>query len=95
MKLKDPSLLRSQAYINGAWIDAADGRVFAVNNPADGSLIDVPPTVEPGDSGADAAEDVDVTDESRALGCSNNLDALVRRSALDSSSDASKRDADQ
>ncbi|MDC1407795.1 NAD-dependent succinate-semialdehyde dehydrogenase [Candidatus Puniceispirillum sp.] len=39
MKLKDPSLLRSQAYINGAWIDAADGRVFAVNNPADGGLI--------------------------------------------------------
>ena len=39
MKLKDPSLLRSQAYINGAWVDAADGRVFAVNNPADGSLI--------------------------------------------------------
>jgi succinate-semialdehyde dehydrogenase/glutarate-semialdehyde dehydrogenase len=39
MKLKDPSLLRSQAYINGVWIDATDGCVFAVNNPADGSLI--------------------------------------------------------
>ena len=49
MKLKDPSLLRSQAYINGAWIDAADGRVFAVNNPADGSLI-----AEVADLGADA-----------------------------------------
>ena len=49
MKLKDPSLLRSQAYINGAWIDAADGRVFAVNNPADGSLI-----AEVADLGADS-----------------------------------------
>ena len=49
MKLKDPSLLRSKAYINGAWIDAADGRVFAVNNPADGSLI-----TEVADLGADS-----------------------------------------
>ena len=49
MKLKDPSLLRSQAYVNGAWIDAADGRVFAVNNPADGSLI-----AEVADLGADS-----------------------------------------
>ena len=49
MKLKDSSLLRSQAYINGAWVDAADGRVFAVNNPADGSLI-----AEVADLGADS-----------------------------------------
>ena len=49
MKLKDPSLLRRQAYVNGAWIDAADGRVFAVNNPADGSLI-----AEVADLGADS-----------------------------------------
>ena len=49
IKLKDPSLLRSQAYINGAWIDAADGRVFAVNNPADGSLV-----TEVADLGADS-----------------------------------------
>ena len=49
MKLKDPSLLRSQAYINGAWIDAADGRVFGVHNPSDGSLI-----AEVADLGADS-----------------------------------------
>ena len=39
MKLKDASLLRTQSYINGEWVGAADGRSFAVHNPADGSLI--------------------------------------------------------
>ena len=39
MKLKDASLLRTQAYINGEWVGAAGGRSFAVHNPADGSLI--------------------------------------------------------
>jgi succinate-semialdehyde dehydrogenase/glutarate-semialdehyde dehydrogenase len=49
MKLKDPSLLRTEAYINGAWVGAEDGRVFDVHNPADGSLI-----AEVADLGADA-----------------------------------------
>ena len=39
MKLKDASLLRTQSYINGEWVGAADGLSFAVHNPADGSLI--------------------------------------------------------
>ena len=39
MKLKDASLLRNQSYIDGEWVGAADGRSFAVHNPADGSLI--------------------------------------------------------
>jgi succinate-semialdehyde dehydrogenase/glutarate-semialdehyde dehydrogenase len=39
MKLKDPSLLRTDAYINGEWVSAPDGRVFGVHNPANGSLI--------------------------------------------------------
>ena len=41
--LSDPSLLRSRAYIDGAWTDAKDGAVFAVTNPATGARIgDVP-----------------------------------------------------
>lgn len=32
--LIDASLLRNQNYINGKWIDAADGATFAVTNPA-------------------------------------------------------------
>uniref|UniRef100_UPI000AFDF72D aldehyde dehydrogenase family protein n=1 Tax=Marinobacterium profundum TaxID=1714300 RepID=UPI000AFDF72D len=40
--LQDPSLLQSQAYINGQWVDADDGATFAVTNPANGEhLADV------------------------------------------------------
>ncbi len=49
MKLQDPSLLRGQAYINGEWVDAVDGRVFGVHNPANGELI-----IEVADLSADA-----------------------------------------
>ncbi|MFZ6776837.1 NADP-dependent succinate-semialdehyde dehydrogenase [Undibacterium sp. Ji83W] len=39
LQLKDPTLLRQQAYLNGNWCDADDGSVFAVNNPATGELL--------------------------------------------------------
>lgn len=39
MKLDNPALLRSQSYINGAWLDASDGSTFAVDNPANGQTI--------------------------------------------------------
>ena len=32
--LSDPQLLRTQAYINGAWVDADSGATFDVTNPA-------------------------------------------------------------
>ena len=38
-RLADPSLLRTQAYVNGAWVDADDGATFAVTNPARGDVI--------------------------------------------------------
>jgi succinate-semialdehyde dehydrogenase / glutarate-semialdehyde dehydrogenase len=34
MKLKDASLLRSQAYLNGEWVGAASGATHQVVNPA-------------------------------------------------------------
>ena len=37
--LKDPSLFRSQSYLNGEWIDADSGMRFDVDNPADGSIV--------------------------------------------------------
>lgn len=37
LQLKDPGLLRNQAYINGTWLTTKAS--FSVNNPADGSLI--------------------------------------------------------
>jgi succinate-semialdehyde dehydrogenase/glutarate-semialdehyde dehydrogenase len=39
LQLGKPELLRDQAYINGEWVSAASGETFAVNNPADASLI--------------------------------------------------------
>ena len=37
--LKDPSLLATKAYVAGEWIDADDGSVFEVTNPARGDVI--------------------------------------------------------
>ena len=39
MHLNDSALLRQQAYIDGEWVDAADGSRFDVSNPADGSVL--------------------------------------------------------
>jgi succinate-semialdehyde dehydrogenase/glutarate-semialdehyde dehydrogenase len=43
LKLKDPTLLRQQAYVAGAWIDADDGSTVAVTNPANGEQIGTVP----------------------------------------------------
>lgn len=37
--LKHADLLRRQAYINGAWVNADSGKNFVVSNPVDGSII--------------------------------------------------------
>ena len=39
MRITDQSLLKHQAYINGQWVAADNGEVFAVTNPADGNVI--------------------------------------------------------
>lgn len=39
LKLKNPDLFRQKAYVNGNWVDADDGSVFEVNNPADDGFI--------------------------------------------------------
>ncbi|CAM4338808.1 NAD-dependent succinate-semialdehyde dehydrogenase [Acinetobacter pragensis] len=39
MQLKNSELLKTQVYINGAWTHAADGKDFAVTNPATGEEI--------------------------------------------------------
>ena len=39
MKLFDPALLRSQAHVGGAWIDADAGATCAVRDPATGEEI--------------------------------------------------------
>jgi len=39
LELKNPSLFRDKAYINGEWVGADNGETFPVTNPADGSLL--------------------------------------------------------
>lgn len=41
--LSDPSLLKSQAYINGEWVDAQSGKTFEVHDPATGAFIGTQP----------------------------------------------------
>lgn len=36
---KDPSLLRNQCFIGGEWQSAEDGKVIAVSNPANGTVV--------------------------------------------------------
>ena len=39
MDLQDPTLLRTQAYIGGEWIDADSGATFDVTDPATGDVV--------------------------------------------------------
>ena len=39
IELNDPSLLKTQAYINGQWVDADNGGTLAIINPANGEEI--------------------------------------------------------
>ena len=39
LPLKDPSLFKTQSFLNGEWIDADSGKRFDVDNPADGAII--------------------------------------------------------
>jgi succinate-semialdehyde dehydrogenase/glutarate-semialdehyde dehydrogenase len=50
MRLDDPKLLRQQAYVNGAWVDASSGATFAVTSPADGALIGCAPDMGPAET---------------------------------------------
>jgi succinate-semialdehyde dehydrogenase/glutarate-semialdehyde dehydrogenase len=43
LKLQDPSLLRQQCYVDGAWIDADAGGTVEVTNPASGESIGTVP----------------------------------------------------
>jgi len=43
MKLSDSKLFRQQCYIDGAWVDADDGRTIAVTNPAGGAQLGTVP----------------------------------------------------
>jgi succinate-semialdehyde dehydrogenase/glutarate-semialdehyde dehydrogenase len=50
LNLKDPSLLRQQAYIDGEWCDAHDGAAVDVRNPATGEKIGTVPHMGAGET---------------------------------------------
>ncbi|MDD9899598.1 MAG: NAD-dependent succinate-semialdehyde dehydrogenase [Alphaproteobacteria bacterium] len=51
-QVSDKALVRQQAYINGAWVDATGGKTFDVSNPATGDVLGTVP-----DMGAKETED--------------------------------------
>ena len=48
--LNDPSLFRTQSYIDGAWCEADSGKRFDVDNPADGSIVGSVPVCGAGET---------------------------------------------
>lgn len=50
MTLNDPSLLRTQGYIDGAWVDAEDGATLEVRNPVDDALLGTVPHMGRGET---------------------------------------------
>ena len=50
MHLKDPSLLRSDAFIDGAWCAADDGATVDIRNPADDSIVGTVPVMRGGET---------------------------------------------
>ncbi|WP_347310862.1 NAD-dependent succinate-semialdehyde dehydrogenase [Defluviimonas sp. SAOS-178_SWC] len=60
-RLKDPSLLVTQAYVAGQWVDADDGAVFEVTNPARGDVICTVPDL----SRAEVARAIAAADKAR------------------------------
>jgi succinate-semialdehyde dehydrogenase/glutarate-semialdehyde dehydrogenase len=45
LKLKDPTLLRQQCYVDGQWIDAQGGKTVQVTNPANGDVLGTVPSL--------------------------------------------------
>lgn len=45
LTLKDPSLLKQQAYVNGQWCNADNGETIPVTNPATGALLGTVPNM--------------------------------------------------
>ena len=45
MELNNPDLFRQQAYIGGQWLDADQGAIINVTNPADGSQLGTVPAM--------------------------------------------------
>src|SRR5690606_19505296 len=75
MQLKDSSLFRQQAYVDGAWLDADGGQTLEVNKPAGGEALGTVPkmgaaetrrAIEAAERALAAWRDLTATDRSQA-----------------------------
>jgi succinate-semialdehyde dehydrogenase/glutarate-semialdehyde dehydrogenase len=48
--LKNPSLFRQQAFVNGQWMDAASGQTMPIHNPANGQVLGTVPLMGAGET---------------------------------------------
>ena len=62
VELKDPSLLRTQCYIDGAWVGADSGETVAVDNPASAAQLATIPKM----GKAETARAIDAADRALA-----------------------------
>jgi succinate-semialdehyde dehydrogenase/glutarate-semialdehyde dehydrogenase len=74
--LKDSSLLKFQAYASGCWVDAANGEVLEVSDPADGLLLGTIPSLS-----VDEVTQA-ITAAGRAMECWKREPAVVRAGVL-------------
>ena len=79
MELQDPTLLRTQAYVGGEWIDADSGATFDVTDPATGEVV-----ASVADLGVDetrrAVDLAEVAQKARAARTAKDRGAVLRRS---------------
>ena len=52
LELKDPDLLRTQAYVDGQWVGASSGRTLRVEDPASGESVGAIPDCDEADTRA-------------------------------------------
>ena len=74
--LKDSSLLKFQAYASECWVDAANGEVLEVSDPADGLLLGTIPSLS-----VDEVTQA-ITAAGRAMECWKREPAVVRAGVL-------------
>jgi len=78
--LKDPSLLPTQCYINGEWVDAKDGATFTVSNPARGDIIATIPDMGAAEAKA-AIEAAEIAQKDYAKWTGKERAAVTRKMA--------------
>lgn len=78
LKLQDPALLRTQAFVGGEWMDADQGDTAAVTNPATGETIATVPVCGARET-ARAIARAEVAQRTWALRTAKERSAILRR----------------